>query len=482
MKIVSRTEYPWKGWHIALIDALVVWLSFGISYLLRYEVQFLRPVDEINSAPFRPYIPYTLIFMAWVLTMHQAAGLYQDMRGRSLVSEIFKITNATSNAVLLIMALSFLIRPLVFSRLLIIQAAFINVFLQLVWRMALRSLRNTLHRRGIGVEQVLVVGCREAGRYVIRTIVARPDLGYKLVGFVDDDPELGGKDLGRVPALGAIKNIPKIVKKEHVDLVILTLPWDEQRHAMEVMQNHALKKISVLTVPDLYQLNLSQVQVEMLGGLPLLGRQKEGEISRRNLVLKRALDIIVTALLLPFALPIMGLAALAIRLDTPGPILFYQRRVGLNGQLFEMVKFRSMVEGAEQQHDEVIGLNEDDPEGYKRKYKDADPRITRVGRFIRRTSIDELPQLFNVLRGEMSLVGPRPALPKEVELYKPWHRQRLMVRPGLTGLWQVSGRSEIPFEEKCLLDIYYIENWSIGLDLQILIQTAPQILFGTGAY
>lgn len=479
---MSRKEYPWKGWHIALVDALIVWLSFGISYLLRYEVQFLRPVDEINTAPFRPYIPYTLIFMAWVVTMHQAAGLYRDMRGRTLVSEIFKVTNATSNAVLLIMALSFLIRPLVFSRLLIIQAAFINVFLQLIWRMVIRLVRNALHKRGIGVEQVLVVGCREAGRYVIRTLVARPDLGYRLVGFVDDDPELGSKDLGRVPALGAIKNIPRIVKKEHVDLVILTLPWDEQRYALEVMQHHNVKRVSILTVPDLYQLNLSQVQVEMLGGLPLLGRQKEVKIPRSNLLLKRTLDIGATLLFMPIALPIMIIAALAIRLDTPGPILFYQLRVGMNGQLFKMVKFRSMVVDAEQQHEEIIGLNEDDPEGYKSKYKDADPRITRVGRFIRRTSIDELPQLLNILRGEMSLVGPRPALPREVELYKSWHRQRLMVRPGLTGLWQVSGRSEIPFEEKCLLDIYYIENWSIGLDLQILIQTAPQVLFGTGAY
>lgn len=479
---MGNRDYPWKGWHIALVDSLLVWLSFALSYYLRYEVQFLRPVDEINTAPFRPYIPYTIIFMLWVITMHQAAGLYQDMRGRSFVSEFFKITNATSNAVLIVTALSFLIRPLVFSRLLIIQAAFINVFLQISWRLVLRMVRNALHQRGIGVEQVLVVGCREVGRYVIRTLVARKDLGYKLIGFVDDDPELGNKDLGRVPALGAVSNIPQIIKSENVDLIILTLPWDEQRHALEIIRRNGSKNVSILTVPDLYQLNLSQVQVEMLGGLPLLGRQKEVKIPKANLWVKRGLDIILTLLILPFALPIMAVTALAIRLDSPGPILFYQKRVGFNGQTFKMVKFRSMVVGAEHQHDEIIGQNEDDPEGKKYQYKDNDPRITRVGRFIRHTSIDELPQFLNILRGDMSLVGPRPALPKEVELYKAWHRQRLMVRPGLTGLWQVSGRSEIPFEEKCLLDIYYIENWSIGLDLQILVQTAPQVFFGTGAY
>ncbi len=479
---MGRKDYPWKSWHIALVDGLLVWLSFALSYYLRYELQFLRPVDEINTAPFGPYIPYTVIFMVWVLTMHQAAGLYQDMRGRSIVNEIFKVSNATSNAVLIVTALSFLIRPLVFSRLLIIQAAIINVLLQILWRFALRIVRNMLHNRGVGVEQVLVVGCREVGRYVIRTLVARRDLGYKLIGFVDDDPELSQKDLGRVPALGKVSQIPKILTHESVDLIILTLPYEEQRQALELIQQHGLQNISVLTVPNLYQMNLAQVQVEMLGGLPLLGMQKDVKIPEANLLTKRAIDIGLTVLSLPVFLPIMVLTALAIRLDSPGPILFYQERVGLNGQPFKMVKFRSMVVGAEHQHDEIVGLNEDDPEGKKYQFKDNDPRITRVGRFIRRTSIDELPQLLNILRGDMSLVGPRPALPKEVELYKAWHRQRLLVRPGLTGLWQVSGRSEIPFEEKCLLDIYYIENWSIGLDLQILVQTAPQVLFGTGAY
>jgi len=146
-----------------------------------------------------------------------------------------------------------------------------------------------------------------------------------------------------------------------------------------------------------------------------------------------------------------------------------------------MVKFRSMIPEAEKLQDDVVKRTSDDPEG-KLERKEADPRITKVGRFLRRTSLDELPQLFNVLRGEMSLVGPRPALPQEVALYKPWHLQRLMVRPGMTGLWQVSGRSDIPFEEKALLDIYYIENWSLGIDVQILIQTAPQVFLGRGAY
>jgi lipopolysaccharide/colanic/teichoic acid biosynthesis glycosyltransferase len=173
------------------------------------------------------------------------------------------------------------------------------------------------------------------------------------------------------------------------------------------------------------------------------------------------------------------LIALAIKLDSPGPIFYVQRRVGKNGRNFEIVKFRSMVQNAEKLHAEMVRKTGANP---KRPKWENDPRITRVGRWLRRTSIDELPNLVNVLRGEMSIVGPRPPTPSEVELYEPWQRQRLNTQPGMTGLWQVSGRSKVPFEEQCLLDIYYIENWSIGLDIQILLRSIPNVLFGTGAY
>jgi exopolysaccharide biosynthesis polyprenyl glycosylphosphotransferase len=325
-----------------------------------------------------------------------------------------------------------------------------------------------------------VIGVGEVGRHVIRTIVARPNLGYRLVGFMDDNPDRGNRDLGRVTALGSIHNLEKVINEEEVDLVIVTLPWKAQRQIMEIVQHCERKNVAVRTVPDLFQLNMAQVKVEMLGGVPLLGVRHDLRVSPSQLIAKRVMDILLTLLVLPFALPIMAITALAIKLESEGPIFYLQERVGLNERKFKMIKFRSMINNADQHHEEVVRPNPDYPEGYKR---DADDwRITRVGRFIRRTSMDELPQLFNILRGDMSLVGPRPALEQEIALYQPWHRQRLMVRPGLTGLWQVSGRNDIPFEEKCLLDIYYIENWSLGLDLQILLQTAPQVLFGKGAY
>jgi lipopolysaccharide/colanic/teichoic acid biosynthesis glycosyltransferase len=216
----------------------------------------------------------------------------------------------------------------------------------------------------------------------------------------------------------------------------------------------------------------------MLGGIPLVGLNGDAHLHTGSRVAKRALDILLTALALPFAALVTGIVALSIRLDTPGPIFFAQQRIGLNGRPFKVYKFRSMIAEAEKFHAQLIRQTGEDPRHPKLI---NDPRITRVGRWIRRFSIDEVPQIWNILRGEMSWVGPRPATPDEVELYEPWHQQRLRVLPGLTGLWQVSGRSEVPFEEMCLLDIYYIENWSLSLDMQIILRTVPHVLLAHGA-
>jgi exopolysaccharide biosynthesis polyprenyl glycosylphosphotransferase len=223
---------------------------------------------------------------------------------------------------------------------------------------------------------------------------------------------------------------------------------------------------------------LSQVDVEDLGGVPLVG-VREVSISRLALLIKRATDVVGALLGITLGAPLLGIIALAIRLESPGPVIFTQGRVGLGGRLFRMVKFRSMHVGAEAEQEALANLNEADGPIFKIH---DDPRLTRVGRFLRRTSLDELPQLVNVLRGEMSLVGPRPPLPSEVERYQEWHRKRLEAPPGMTGLWQVSGRSRLSFDEMVLLDIYYIENWSPWLDFKILVRTIPTALSGEGAY
>jgi exopolysaccharide biosynthesis polyprenyl glycosylphosphotransferase len=237
--------------------------------------------------------------------------------------------------------------------------------------------------------------------------------------------------------------------------------------------------VTVRVVPDLFQLTLSQVRAENLEGIPLLGLKASAGIHQSGRIAKRVIDLAIVVVGSPLILLLSTIIGIAIRLDSPGPILYVQRRVGMGGREFRMIKFRSMVQNADKMHADLIRQTGADP---KRPKWENDPRITRVGRWLRRTSLDELPNCINVIRGEMSIVGPRPPVPSEVELYEPWQRQRLNTQPGITGLWQVSGRSKVPFEEQCLLDIYYIENWSIGLDIQILLRTVPNVLLGNGAY
>lgn len=211
--------------------------------------------------------------------------------------------------------------------------------------------------------------------------------------------------------------------------------------------------------------------------VPTLGAQ--AGIERRQDLIKRVMDLLGSVILILFLLPLMGLVALVIRLESPGPVFFRQKRVGRGGRPFTIFKFRTMCVGAEEEQQRVSHLNERVGPVFKVQ---RDPRHTRVGRWVRRMSIDELPNLINVVNGEMSLVGPRPPLPSEVECYQEWHKRRLDAMPGMTGLWQVSGRGDLSFDEQCKLDLYYIEHWSPRLDLQILLQTIPAVLLARGAY
>jgi len=465
-----------------LTDFLLVIVAFLGAYLLRYEspvVRRIRPIDETFFAPFDIFIPYALVFGVWLVVMTPVNGLYREQRGRSWAEEVYWVANGVATAAVVVMALSFLLQPFGFSRLLIVIAAFLAVLLLAGWRAVYRIVRRSLRARGIGVEQVLLVGAGYVGRTVLSAMLARPELGYMPVGYLDDDPERGSVDMGRLRGLGGLQNLSAVLAEHAINLVIVALPWNARSQIMDVVSACEQRGIPARVVPDLFQLNMSQVRVENLEGIPLLGLKTATGMSRGQALAKRAIDLAIVAIASPFVLVIGVLIALAIRLDSKGPIFYKHRRVGKGGQKFHMYKFRSMVDGAEKMHNDLIRQTGADP---KRPKWENDPRITRVGKWLRRTSIDELPNLINVIRGEMSIVGPRPPTPDEVALYEPWQRARLNTLPGITGLWQVSGRSKVPFEEQCLLDIYYIENWSIGLDLQILLRTVPNVLLGNGAY
>ncbi|HUS17243.1 MAG TPA: sugar transferase, partial [Chloroflexia bacterium] len=390
--------------------------------------------------------------------------------------EVYRIINATTTVAVILIAGTFMLQLRIYSRLLLIEVGVITIVLLSGARLARRALAAALRRRGVGVDRVLIVGAGEIGRAVMRNLVARPELGYQVVGFIDDDLSRG--DLGRFRALGGLDNITAVLKTERLDEVIITLPWTYHRTIMGLVRSCEGLGVRARVVPDLFQLSLSRVDFDDMGGIPLVGL-KETSIPRAGRVMKRALDIVLSVIALVVTTPLLILVAILIRLDSPGPVLFTQRRVGEDGRLFNIYKFRSMRMGAEEQQDELQDLNQRAGPVFKIK---ADPRITGIGRWLRRFSIDELPQFINVLRGEMSIVGPRPGLPPEVAKYEAWHRQRLEVPPGISGLWQVSGRSELSFDEMCMLDVYYIENWSLGLDLAIMLKTLPHVLFADGAY
>jgi exopolysaccharide biosynthesis polyprenyl glycosylphosphotransferase len=477
--IVSRNHVLESPWLMPTIDALLAFTAFGLAYVIRYQLQILRPVFELNLAPFEPYLPYAAVYIIWLYLNYRGSGLYKPIRARSWLDETYTILNGVTNATVVLLAISFVFQPLVFSRLMMIYVAGITVILLSGVRLIRRIIQARLRARGIGVQHTLVIGVGDVGRSVLRTMIARKELGYYPVGYLDDDPERGSVDLGRVKGLGSVDNLETVIQQKRVDHIVITLPWSYHDRIVKLIQTCQRYGIEVSVVPDVFQLNMRQVLIENVDGIPLLRVNGHVPLKGSNRLIKRAMDIAIVALASPVLLLLFGIVGLAIRLESAGAIFYTARRVGEKGQEFKMIKFRSMIPDADKMQEELVKTHELDPRHPKLK---DDPRVTRVGRIIRRLSLDELPNVVNVLIGHMSLVGPRPPTPDEVTLYEPWHMQRLQVKPGMTGLWQVSGRSEVPFDEMCLLDIYYIENWSMQLDAQILMMTIPRVLMRQGAY
>lgn len=468
----------WVSLIMALADVVLINLAFAAAYWVRYDLQWFRAVDPAYDASFRAYIPFALVLTALLLVAYRLGRVYHQPRSVSWLDEVYALFGSTTTGIVIIMAITFWFQPLVYSRLMFLWAGVLIVTLLSGSRLIKRWVWGSLMRRGMGVDRMLIVGAGEVGRRLMRNIVAQPELGYRVIGFVDDDPEKNRTDIGRFKALGEIDSLPRVVQEEGIDEVIITLHWIYHRRILGIMRQCERERVRARIVPDLFQLALSRVDIEDLGGIPIIG-VKEISITGWNLAFKRTSDIVLSLAVLVLLFPLMLLISVAIKLDSPGPVLFKQVRVGRDGRRFVFYKFRSMRQGAEEERPQLADLDETVGPIFKIR---RDPRCTRLGRFLRRTSLDELPQLYNVLRGEMSLVGPRPAIPVEVEQYQEWHRKRLEVSPGMTGLWQVSGRSQLTFDEMCLLDIYYLENWSPLLDLKIALKTIPAVLAGTGAY
>ena len=466
-------------WLFPVIDAALAFLVFGLAYVLRYEWQIIRPVLDPLQRDFGPYIPFAGVYALLIWMNYQRNGLYRNIVGRAGMEEVYLIGSSVAVAIVIVLAMFFIFQPLVTSRLMLIYVAVLTIIFSSVSRMIRRWVLAYLRNKGIGIQRVLIVGMGDVGQAVLGVMITRPEWGYKPIGFLDDVPAIGDVDLGRVKGLGNTHRLKKIIRSKQVDMVVITFRWKHYDRIQELAEICRATGVDMRIVPDIMQLNMRQVQVENLDGIPLLGFSRQISFSKADRLLKRAMDILLVTVSFPIWGTICALVAAAIKLEGDGSILFKQERVGEDGRKFEMLKFRSMIPDAQKTHAELVAQSGEDPRHPKII---DDPRITRVGKFLRRTSLDEFPNFINVLRGHMSIVGPRPPTPDEVKLYKPWQARRLEVTPGMTGLWQVSGRSDVPFEEMCLMDIYYIENWSIMMDIRILMMTIPKVILRSGAY
>lgn len=463
------------------VDAVLVNVAFYLAYIIRYEWQFPTEVLPQYDARFiDAYIPYALLLTALCLLTYAIDGLYEMRPRRSWLGDLYRLISSTMTSIVLVMAITFFVQPLVYSRgMLILAGIMIVVFLAGV-RMLHSMISAYQRRHGEGVARVVIVGAGELGRSVIRAILADPAPYYHIVGYLDDDPSKGERDLGRIKGLGSTDTLEEVIHTHAIDEVIVTLPWMYHRRMVQIIEVCNQQGLRTHIVPDVYQQRFRRVDLDTLNGIPLVNAGGHDRLNERgSLLIKRVIDVLLTVVALPFFFVVTGIIALVIKLDSKGPIFFKQERVGQDGKPFEVYKFRTMVDGAERMVDVVA--EENITGGPTLKVPD-DPRRTRVGAFLRKTSLDELPQIINIVRGEMSWVGPRPAIPEEVAQYEPWQRRRLDARPGITGLWQVSGRSNIPFAEMCLLDIFYIENWTPELELLIILRTIPSVLLARGAY
>jgi len=332
-------------------------------------------------------------------------------------------------------------------------------------------------RRSFG-ERVLIVGAGSVGHTVAAKSAKHPEYHIKLLGFLDSGEPTPNGSGPEVPVLGGLSDLECILQESNVNRVILAFSQAGHEEYLTIARICTEYNVRVNIVPRLFEVLSSRAGVDDLEGIPLLD-VAQVELSQVNMLVKRVFDLVVAGIGVVVCSPLLLALAIAVKLDSRGPAFYRQERMGRDGKVFRMVKFRSMVVGADKLREELAERNEYSGPMFKIK---EDPRITRVGTWLRRTSLDELPQLFNVLKGDMSLVGPRPLWVDEAQQCHGWTKKRLHITPGLTGLWQVMGRSDIPFDEMVKLDYFYVTGWSLGWDIRLLLETVPAVLGRRGAY
>lgn len=461
---------------------------FSVNFaLLSMSLDMLLTLIALKLAVFAPawfdfppeaetnlfWFHYLAIPLLWAITF-LLASVYDPKNLYKAVDEFQSVTLGTGLAALVFAGLLFLTYQS-FSRWLFLIFVSIDLLLLLGWRIASRLLFR-LRRLAAVERRVLIVGAGAVGRRVGQMIKDNQWMGLIFLGYLDNEPD--DVEDETVTVLGGVRDVRKVVEMHTIDDVVIALPQRAYGLVNELTLSLHDLPVNVRVVPDYFSLAIYRASVEDFGGVPMINL-RDPALNDVQRLLKRIFDLALGTLTLLLALPVLGAIALAVKLDSAGPVLFRQQRVGENGRIFGMYKFRSMVEGAEAMQKQVSKVNSNGQLIHKCP---DDPRVTRIGRILRRTSLDELPQLLNVLKGDMSLVGPRPELPWMVGQYEPWQHKRLAVPQGMTGWWQVNGRADKPLHLHTEDDIYYVQHYSLWMDIYILLKTPWVVMRGIGAY
>lgn len=483
-------RYPAYKFILAYLD----FSAFAIVFFIALKIRFRPYIDLLNNPDhfIHPVYWVFLVHSFFCLFIFQYLNLYKKHVFISFFQQQKQIFKAVSISILGFVIVSFLVKkPMYFtdSRLVIGYSTVGLLVVVSFLRIAVfRTVFLLFARKDFNLRRILIVGAGESGRKVATKILNDKRYGLEFVGFADDFLERGTRVFQSYIVLGDTGEIRDLVKIYNAHEIIISLSNITYEELKKIVEKCKGTDRIVQIYSDLYGIVPLKVDVEHYTDLPMITMGKFDDEGIHH-ILKRMIDVFLTMIGVILLLPLFVLIGITIKLDSKGPVFFKQTRLGKNGKPFTFYKFRSMyVDVDDKIHRDhfkhIFRNSKNGDEGNKEQvYKIVnDPRVTRVGSFLRRTSLDELPQLFNILKGEMSIVGPRPCLSYEYEEYSSWHKERLKVLPGLTGLWQIAGRSSVTFDDMVILDLYYIENMSPWFDAQIILKTIPTVLFGQGAH
>lgn len=456
------------------VDIVMIISAFALGYYVRSQF------EVIYLWPFVDYLKFILLSLPLWIIIFSLEGLYNIRNPKKGFNEFYTIIVSVSTVIGIIIMWLFLTRITFFSRLIIVYSWFFCIFFIYFGRLFIKYIQIALYKNKIGIQKLAIIGNGKICYDLIKTLSKDISLGYEFSGIFTISKEEAKKNKNNIKILGDIDSIAEGYKQNKFDVLILSDPNVSTSKINQILDFCDDHKIFFKEVPNLFQVKTSNAIYSTIGGIPIINFRRT-PLEGWGTVVKRIFDIIISIFLIIISSPIMFLVALAIKIDSQGPVFFVYKRIGKDGKPFTYFKFRSMVENAHKMRyseefrkkvKDMRGWNEENP---MIKYIN-DPRITKVGRFIRKYSLDELPEFFLVFMGRMSMVGPRPHEKEEVEKYKKNHKKVLAIKPGITGMAQVSGRSDLTFDDEVRLDIYYIENWSIWLDFKILFKTPFAIL------